>query len=260
MLSDGALRSEAAAAPGRPHAETLLPALEAALSLAGVRPEEIEAFAVSIGPGSFTGLRVGLATVKGLAFGTGRPVAPVSTLAATACAAAGWPDPVAALLDARRGEVYAAAYGPPLGGGKAPGTRDAGAAVPWEASTGLERPVLIREGVYTPEEIAERLPRPCLLVGDGAGLHAGTLRKRLGRSARLLPGEAGRPRALHIGILGARMLAAGRGVAAEDVVPRYVRRAEAEVRRTGRRVEGPPDPPQGAPAPPAPLSKRRPDR
>ena len=65
---------------------------------------------VSIGPGSFTGLRVGLATVKGLAFGTDRSVAPVSTLAALARNGLGEALPVAPLLDARRGEVYAAAY------------------------------------------------------------------------------------------------------------------------------------------------------
>ena len=101
-------------APGRDAAESLLPAVEDLLRAAGCELAAIEAFALSIGPGSFTGLRVGIATVKGLAFGTPRPVAPVSTLAALAVGAGRADVPVVPMLDARRGEVYAAAY---AGGG-----------------------------------------------------------------------------------------------------------------------------------------------
>ena len=79
-----ALLGERAADPGRPTAEALLPALDALLADAGLALAAVEAVAVSIGPGSFTGLRIGVATVKGLAFGTGRPAIAVSTLAAVA--------------------------------------------------------------------------------------------------------------------------------------------------------------------------------
>jgi tRNA threonylcarbamoyladenosine biosynthesis protein TsaB len=61
------------------HAETLLPLVDRALAQSGLELDEIEAFGVSIGPGSFTSLRIGLATVKGLVFGTSRPAVPVST-------------------------------------------------------------------------------------------------------------------------------------------------------------------------------------
>ncbi|UCE87015.1 MAG: tRNA (adenosine(37)-N6)-threonylcarbamoyltransferase complex dimerization subunit type 1 TsaB, partial [Deltaproteobacteria bacterium] len=85
LLRGDALVAEVRAPRDRPAAASLLPALEAVLARAGCRAAELDAFAISIGPGSFTGLRVGLATVKGLAFGSGRPVVPVSTLAAIAC-------------------------------------------------------------------------------------------------------------------------------------------------------------------------------
>ena len=189
--------------------------LEAVLARAGASESEVAAFAISIGPGSFTGLRVGLATVKGLAFGSGRPVVPVSTLAAIASGAGVLDEPVAALLDARRGEVYAAAY--------LPGGRDGSDGDGWEDSP------LLDEAVYTVAELCERLPRPCVLVGDGAVVHADALRSQLGRAARLLPAER----------LAARRLARGLGLAAEEVVPRYLRRAEAEVNRTGLRFEAP---------------------
>jgi tRNA threonylcarbamoyladenosine biosynthesis protein TsaB len=182
------------------------------LGKAGTDVSRLDAFAVSIGPGSFTGLRVGLATVKGLAFGSEQLVAPVSTLAALACAAPRRDLPVVPLLDARRGEVYAAAF---------------------DLAGDLPRPTL-EEGVYTPAELVARLPARCVLVGEGVALCGDEIRAGLGEGALAVPGE---PAARHVGVLGARMLARGEGVKAGETVPRDLRRAEAEVRRTGRRFE-----------------------
>lgn len=92
---------------GRGHAEHLGPMLDAALARAGVEPGWCDALAVSVGPGSFTGLRVGLSLVRGLALAIGRPVIPVTSLAALA-ANARMPDrPILAVIDARRDEAYA---------------------------------------------------------------------------------------------------------------------------------------------------------
>jgi len=225
LLRGDALVAETTTCDGQVHSATLLPALETLLARAGVGLGEVRAFAVSIGPGSFTGLRIGLATVKGLAFRTGRPVAAVPTLAALA-AAVGFdggshdassgraPGPVAALLDARRGEVYAGVY----------------------PRVGPEEPTaaLAREGVYTPDELAEVLPADCTLaVGEGAESFATALAERRGPA----PQCAVVASAARVGRLAASMLARGEAVAAESLVPRYLRRAEAEVRRTGERLE-----------------------
>jgi tRNA threonylcarbamoyladenosine biosynthesis protein TsaB len=219
LLRGEELLAEVEAPAQRSAAETLLPSVDAALREAGVPLAAVEAFAVSVGPGSFTGLRIGVATIKGLAFGSAAPVAPVSTLAALARGAAG-PGPrgaaLVALLDARRGELYAAG---------------------WRIE-GAERAAVAcapREGVYTPEELAALLPPGALLVGEGAALHGERIRGLAGGRVELGPAQP--PRARDVAALGLRALAEGLGVSAEELVPRYVRRAEAEVRRTGLRFE-----------------------
>lgn len=214
LADDERVIAELALGAERAVSEQLLPALDALLALAGGARDTIAAYAISIGPGSFTGLRVGLATVKGLAFGSDAAVAAVPTLAALAAAAAPAPGPVAALLDARRGEVYAAIYAMP----------------------GDLEPTLLPEGVYAIDELAARLPGACTLVGEGALLHQAALSGR-GRMIGGLGHAAARPG--EVARLGARLLAAGAGVRAEDLAPRYLRRAEAEARRTGQALEPP---------------------
>ena len=89
------------------------------------------------------------------------------------------------------------------------------------------------------QDLAAALPRPCaVVVGEGAGEVAAAA-ERAGDGMVLLPAALGRARAFHTGLLGARLLARGEGQRSEDLVPRYVRRAEAEVRRTGERFEKP---------------------
>ncbi|HWP35399.1 MAG TPA: tRNA (adenosine(37)-N6)-threonylcarbamoyltransferase complex dimerization subunit type 1 TsaB, partial [Thermodesulfobacteriota bacterium] len=98
-------------------AERLLPAIDRILGDSGVGLRDLEGLAVAMGPGSFTGLRIGLATVKGLAAALGLPVAGVPSLDALAWQVP-WPAwPVVALLDARRGELYGARFEPDGRGG-----------------------------------------------------------------------------------------------------------------------------------------------
>ena len=205
----------------RPASETLLPSVIALLAEAGVALAAIEAFAVSVGPGSFTGLRVGVATVKGLAFGGDAAVVAVPTLAALALRAMPAPGPIAALLDARRGEVYVAIH-------------DGDPADPPRVG-----PVVLR-----PEALVEVLAgfgaeSAFTLIGEGVGVVADAMRDRFGDRLRLLPPPHGLPDAVAVGRLGARLLDAGAGSTADALAPVYVRRAEAEVQRTGERFELP---------------------
>jgi tRNA threonylcarbamoyladenosine biosynthesis protein TsaB len=204
--------------------------VDAALAAAGCRLDDVEAFAVSIGPGAFTGLRIGLATVKGLAFGSERPAVAVSSLAALALAASR-ADPRPGregevwvpVLDARRGEVYAAAYP------RAALRGDLGA---------LES--LVAESVYAPDQLARALPGGGRLVGEGAAVAASTLLSRAPGAWSAEPGGPSLADAVAVGLLGAAGLAAGRGGPVAHLVPRYVRRAEAEVTRTAERFEAAP--------------------
>ncbi len=195
------------------HAERILPLIEALFDAAGCDAEAPTALAVSIGPGSFTSLRVGLATAKGLAFATDRPVIPVPTLEALAFGAriAGDERPLAAILDARRGEVYAAIFRPQEGG----------------------LHCLQPDGLFSPEELAARLPMGCRLVGEGAHLLA---------SLVPAPDEdpcTRWPRAASVARLARARLSIGDLGAESDLAPRYVRRAEAEAKRTASAVEEP---------------------
>jgi tRNA threonylcarbamoyladenosine biosynthesis protein TsaB len=213
LLAGGGLALERVLPTGAATAETLLPAIDALLGTAGVPLAAVRGFAVSIGPGSFTGLRIGVATLKGLAFGAPQPVAAVPTLAALALRAAPGPGPVIALLDARRGEVYAAGYADP----------------------GRLEPDALPEGLYGAAELAARLPPICRLVGDGVAVCGEAIRR--GRGAAAIPAGGELPRALDVARLARALLARGVAWTAADLVPRYVRRAEAEVKRTGLATE-----------------------
>lgn len=204
------------------HARVLIGAVEEALGAAGFGLDAVDAFALSIGPGSFTGLRIGLATVKAFALGTGRPLACVPTLAGIAWAA-GDGDSCVPVLDARRGEVYAGA---------------------WRRSDEGLAPELA-EGVWTPAELADALAAAgverCRLVGEGLDPHGPALEAALAaRGLEVVADAAAGVRAAAIAQLGARMLRRGEGIPAQDAVPHYLRRAEAEVKRTGQRFELPP--------------------
>lgn len=201
----------------RLHSERLLPMIDELLADAGVRLADVEAFAVSIGPGSFTGLRIGLATVKAFAFDDGRAVAAVSTLAAL-CASAGAEGaaaPVAALLDARRGALYAACV----------------------SRAGVPRADLLLDCVLTPAELAGKLPQGArVVVGEGAREGAEQLAARRPDLVLLELPDLGAS-AASVARLAAQLLAAGAGRDAAELVPAYLRRAEAEARRTGRAFE-----------------------
>jgi tRNA threonylcarbamoyladenosine biosynthesis protein TsaB len=110
LIEDGKILSEFFAHTGLTHSQTLLPMVEQVLACAKVSAKDVDAFAVSVGPGSFTGVRIGVSTVKGLAFGTGKPCVPVSTLEAMAQNYRGQAVTVCAVMDARCQQVYNALF------------------------------------------------------------------------------------------------------------------------------------------------------
>jgi len=213
LLDGERVLAERSGSAGRVHSETLLPAIDAVLAEAGIELANVRAFALAVGPGSFTGLRIAVATVKGLGFGGSACALPVSTLAALAEGSGALArGPVLALLDARRGEAYAGLYA-------------------------ADDAVLLEDTVLRPEALAPRLPeRGAIAVGEGAGpLAAAIVRERPGWA--LLPAPAGEPSARAVARIGARQLARGESVSIAELIPRYLRRAEAEARRTGQPLE-----------------------
>jgi tRNA threonylcarbamoyladenosine biosynthesis protein TsaB len=213
LLVKGRVVAEAAARVGVHTAECLLPSVDRVLREAGLELDGVDAFGITLGPGSFTGLRIGLATVKGFALGSERPAVGISSLAALAGAAPEGPGPVLATLDARRGELYAAAF-------EAPGVRVAG---------------VLPEGLFAPEELAGRFGA-CRVVGEGAQVCGEALARALGPDAIFCEGEPW-PHARDVARLAWKALEAGEGSDPARLAPRYVRRAQAEVVRTGEATE-----------------------
>ena len=217
LLRGDEVIGEAVAPPERNAAQGLLPVVDGVLRECGVSASALSHFAVSVGPGSFTSLRIGIATLKGLAFGLEHRALGISTLEALARAAGERERLVVPLLDAQRGEVYAAGYA--------------------VEGSGPEMSLSVAEGVYRPEELAVLLPDSCVVVGEGTRVCGAALREALGPGVELRPGAEIAPHARHVAGLAAPRLAAGEGGDAADLVPRYLRRAEAEVARTGIRFE-----------------------
>ncbi|MBQ7365350.1 MAG: tRNA (adenosine(37)-N6)-threonylcarbamoyltransferase complex dimerization subunit type 1 TsaB [Clostridia bacterium] len=109
IVKDGTVLAADTLQCGRTHSETLLPLIETLYQKAGLTPYEIDIFACSAGPGSFTGVRIGVALIKGLAFG-GRPCVGVSTLEALAENLSAFSGIISPVMDARRGQVYNALF------------------------------------------------------------------------------------------------------------------------------------------------------
>lgn len=110
LFRNGTLIAEREADASKKHAETILPLIDALLEENVVTIAQIDRFAVDIGPGSFTGVRIGVSLINALAFASGKPVIPVDSLFMLALSAGETERPVCAMIDARNGNAYAALY------------------------------------------------------------------------------------------------------------------------------------------------------
>ncbi len=202
--SDGLLASFTANA-GRRHGETLAPAIKAACDISGVGIATLDKVAVDAGPGLFTGLRVGVATAKALGQALDIPVAAASSLELLAFACRHDTRPVAAIVDARRGEVFWEIYQPAPGG-----VRSAGP-----------------PAVATPQALVEALGSssgPLLAVGDGARRYAGAI-SALAGLVEIAPEPFDHPNAAVLAQLAERLETVSPGA----LSPRYLRAPDVRI-------------------------------
>lgn len=195
VTEDDSIRGEVRVVSSEGHSRRLLPAVDFLLQSLGLRAADLDGFAVTTGPGSFTGLRVGLSTVQGLALGTGKPCLGVSALDVLAARNAGAAPAVVALMDAYRGEVYGALY-------------DAEGRVAGGAS------------VERPETLVQRAPEAAAFVGDGAARHRELI---LSLRPRAVFPERSLFLAGTLGRLASPRLARGEGVPPAELRPLYLR-------------------------------------
>jgi len=199
------------------HSQTLLPMVEHVMKQAETNIDEIDAIAVAEGPGSFTGLRIGAATVKGLSLAANKPIVPVSTLAGLAYIYAGSDGYVCPLMDARRGQVYTAVY----------------------SFDGMNLSEMVQ--VETPqavacEDILDKLNEICpdkhiYFTGDGVIVHEEKIRQIVGARAVIAAPHLRFQDASAVAVLGAKLFEKGEYISGTDFEPVYLRLSQAERER-----------------------------
>lgn len=194
---DGEVRERFEVAPRR-HAELCLPWAQQLLAEAGIAKAQLDAIAVGRGPGAFTGVRLGISIAQGIALALGRPVVPVSTLAALAMRASG--ERILAAIDARMGEVYLGAF----------------------ARAGAEVRAHGPEAVLAPDEAPAPQGGHWHGVGTGFAAGDGALRRRLQPCLQTVDATA-LPRAADVARMAVAAHARGEALAAERVEPAYLR-------------------------------------
>jgi tRNA threonylcarbamoyladenosine biosynthesis protein TsaB len=187
--------------------ERLLPAIQYLLESNDLNIQDVKGFAVAVGPGSFTGIRIGLSTIKSFAYSSGKPIAPVSTLEALASKIQHPQNRlICPILDAKKNEVYAALF---------------------ESKTGGFQE-LIPQGAYSPDVLFSQMPSNRIIhfIGSGAIVYRSLLFQYLKDKARF-PRRT--PYLAHeVGSIGYEMLWKNKGKNIHDIEPLYLRRSQAE--------------------------------
>jgi tRNA threonylcarbamoyladenosine biosynthesis protein TsaB len=193
------------------HAERLMPSIQWLLDSSRISIEDIDVFAISIGPGSFTGLRIGLSTVKGLSYATKKPIVPVPTLDAFARTLPFCPYLICPMLDARKNEVYTGLYR-------------------WR--DGLCEKIM-PETAINPGELLKKVNEPVVLMGEGAKIYKELIIDILKTRAIFAPPSKMVPSASTVAEIAVERL--HQGITADPIAltPFYIRKSEAEIHWKG---------------------------
>ena len=208
------------------HSQTLLPMLDEVVKAAGIELDTVDAIAIAAGPGSFTGLRIGAATVKGLSLALDKPIIPVPTLEGLAYNFWGSDRLICPIMDARRNQVYTGIYAFESGNMK----------------------VLEPQMAVDIEVIAEKLcerQQDVIFLGDGVPVFKDKLCNGLmdklhdcGKEFYFAPAHVNKQRAGAVGALALRYLEEGKTETAEEHQPEYLRMAQAERERAEKLAKG----------------------
>ena len=208
LIDDGEVISDYLLNVPATHSQRLLGAIELVLREAGCLIENLDGWAIALGPGSFTGLRIGVSTVKGLAFATGKPVAGVSTLDVLASQIAPTPYLICPILDARKKEVYTAFYR-------------------------FEKNLIKRQSddqAIKPEDLVRRIKEQTIFLGDGAKTYRDFFLTSLSSLALFPSAPLHLSHGSIVARLGSELLQRGEGLDLSSFAPIYVRPSEAEMK------------------------------
>jgi len=212
LLDGEALLAEISRPAARDLAAVCLPLLRSVLDAAERTVDDIDLIAVSVGPGSFTGLRIGLSIAKGIALATGCSVVAVPSLEALAYVAPERGGLICTALDARKGEVYAGLF----------------------RSTGDGLTRVAADCATTPERLAALIDEPCVFIGDAVDPYREVWQTAFQDSVELLPFTEFHPRGGAVARLGRKQFQSCGADSVAALVPRYCRLSEAELRHRAR--------------------------
>ena len=214
IVEDGVTMAEYTANFKKTHSQTLLPMIDAMVELLGVDLATIDAIAVSGGPGSFTGLRIGSATAKGLGLALNKPLIHVPTLDGTAYNLYGAKGLICPIMDARRNQVYTGIY-----------------RFEKDFEVVMEQDAMdMGELIDKLNEMGERV----IFLGDGVPVHEKLIAERMTVPYDFAPANVNRQRAASVAALGAVYFAEGKIETAADHGPDYLRKSQAEREREER--------------------------
>ena len=218
IVDDGKLIAHYRTDHRKTHSQTLLPMISEIMRMTDCKPESIDLIAVAAGPGSFTGLRIGAATAKGLAYAYGVPIVPVSTLEALAWQLCDNEGIVCPVMDARRGQAYTALYRmEPV----------------WES---IDGEACAMTEVRSPRAadmnlVIERINETCertVFIGDGVPVFAGLIKEKVTVPYRCAPPWRNRQSAAALTFLGEKKYRSGVSETADTFAPVYLRPSQAE--------------------------------
>jgi tRNA threonylcarbamoyladenosine biosynthesis protein TsaB len=198
------------------HSRHLLSMIENALTIAKMGLSDLDGFVVTKGPGSFTGLRIGISTVKGLARATNKPLVGISYLKCLAQQSAATKGLVCAMIDARRGELYYALYR--------------------FGDSGIK--VVISESVGPLSDLVAKIEEHCLFIGNGIYENRKRLTEKLGQRALFALDFQHILRAETIIWAGQKRLENGQQEQIESFVPNYIRKSDAQINLANLRLSG----------------------
>ncbi len=215
VLSGDRVAAEFTVDNGQTHSQTLLPMVDTVMERSGIALEDLDAIAVAAGPGSFTGLRIGAATVKGLGLVLDKPVIPVPTLEGLAYQMIESDGLICPVMDARRGQVYTGIY----------------------ESRGGELAVVMEQCVMDIHDVILLLsdhPAQVHFLGDGVPVYEDVIRDEMINPYHLAPPHLALQRAASVAVLGRIYFQRGRTVTAAEYSPVYLRKSQAERERDKR--------------------------
>ena len=210
VVQENSLLAEITTARKQSHSKHLMEIISRVIRLSGLALSELDGFAVTRGPGTFTGLRIGISSIKGLSAASGKPIVGVSSLDALAMQASFFPYLICPLIDARKGEVYFSRY------------RLRNGQVKKEAD----------EHVFPPEKALLDLNEACLFIGDGALNYQQTILNKMGTSAFFASSFQNTIRASTVAHLSMNKFKNNDTDDVDRLVPRYIRRSDAELSLT----------------------------